>query len=494
MIRDKGYKKSIEDASIMRKFTILFLLMSMIPTGVLYVFYLDIEKNGRLQISQSSYNMTLIFIVLGISVGYLAMRAVLKKIIILVSTSRDILENVLDPEVLKEIDDNTNEITALTKSFTAVTQRLEDNIRDLELAKKTLHSVLFKVGNGISNMQNIDAFLELIVETVTEALNSHSGVLMLLSDDKKSLTIKTVHGKEFDLNDAISFTIDENSSIKQLITTKQPIIIKEKLFESLDKKIEDAFFSPPLLSAPLIANEKVSGVILISGKKDQTKFSRDELNLLTNLAAQTAVAIKNSQLSRDIEKTYFETVSALALAVDAKDKYSRGHLDRVAEYCVIIAKKLGLDEDDSKTLRAAARLHDLGKIGIPDNVLCKPGPLSDSEWALMRKHPEIGESIIRPVRSLRYLCDIIRNHHEKLDGSGYPDGLKNEEISPLVRIATVADIYDALTTDRSYRQKMTRAEAFNILTGMKKELDQDIVSVFIEAIEEMGHDGPYQAW
>lgn len=487
---DKGYRKSIEDTSIMRKFTILFLLMSMLPAGVLGFFYLDIIEHGRIQISETSFNNTLIFVFLGVFVGYLAMRAVLKKIIILVSTSRDILEQVLDPDVLKEIDENTNEITALTKSFTAVTQRLEDNIRDLELAKKTLHSVLFKVGNGISNMQNIDAFLELILETVSEALNSSAGVLMLLSDDKKSLGVKTVYGQAIDLETSPVFLIDDNSSVQNMVNTKQPIIIEKKIFESMGKKLESTLFKPPVLSAPLIANEKVIGVILISGKKDSAKFNKDELNLLTNLAAQTAVAIKNSQLSRDIEKTYFETVSALALAVDAKDKYSRGHLDRVADYSVIIANKLGLDEEDSKTLRAAARLHDLGKIGIPDNVLCKQGPLSDSEWALMRKHPEIGESIIRPVRSLRYLCDIIRHHHEKLNGTGYPDGLKNDEITPLVRITTVADIYDALTTDRSYRQKMTRHDAFKILREMTKELDQEIVSVFIEALEESDYQEP----
>ena len=109
----------------------------------------------------------------------------------------------------------------------------------------------------------------------------------------------------------------------------------------------------------------------------------------------------NSQLNRDMEKTYFETISALALAVDAKDKYSRGHLDRVAEYCVQIANKMGLDDEEIATLRNAARLHDLGKIGIPDEILGKPGPLTDQEMDLMKKHAEIGEGIIKPIHSLR---------------------------------------------------------------------------------------------
>ena len=134
--------------------------------------------------------------------------------------------------------------------------------------------------------------------------------------------------------------------------------------------------------------------------------------------------------------------------------------------------------------RDAARLHDLGKIGIPDEVLKKEGPLSDHEWVLMRKHPEIGESIIKTIHSLHHLCDIIRRHHEKLDGSGYPDGLKKDDITPLVRITTIADIFDALTTNRSYRAKMTHKEACQTLRNMQDQLDQEIVEIFIETLQE----------
>jgi HD-GYP domain-containing protein (c-di-GMP phosphodiesterase class II) len=149
----------------------------------------------------------------------------------------------------------------------------------------------------------------------------------------------------------------------------------------------------------------------------------------------------------------------------------------------LIGKELGLDDVDLKTLRDAAQLHDLGKIGIPDEILLKTTPLTDEEWVVMRRHAEIGESIIKPVRSLSTLCDIIRHHHEKLDGSGYPDRLKEEDISPLVRILTVADIYDALTTARSYRPKKTHTEAVLILRSMYKELDQDIVEVLCTALK-----------
>ena len=128
----------------------------------------------------------------------------------------------------------------------------------------------------------------------------------------------------------------------------------------------------------------------------------------------------------------------------------------------------------------------VGKIGIPDEVLLKPSHLTTPEMDMMKKHTEIGESIIRPIGSLRHLCDIIRHHHEKLDGSGYPDGLKGDEISLLVRITTVADIYDALTTDRPYRVKFSFAESHKILRSMKDQLDQSVVEALIAAFQEEG--------
>jgi HD-GYP domain-containing protein (c-di-GMP phosphodiesterase class II) len=243
-------------------------------------------------------------------------------------------------------------------------------------------------------------------------------------------------------------------------------------------------FSENLLCAPLVYHDRVSGIMTLSRTdKDKGNFSQEDQDLVFNLATQTAVAIENSKLNRDIEKTYFETISALALAVDAKDQYSRGHLDRVANHAMMIGKRLGLDDEDLDTLRDAARLHDVGKIGIPDEILKKDSGLNDEEWVIMRRHPEIGESIIKPVRSLHHLCDLVRHHHERLDGSGYPDGLKGEEISPLVRILSVADVYDALTTERPYRPKKSKQEAINILRTMKDHLDQDIVNILLEGLD-----------
>jgi putative two-component system response regulator len=169
------------------------------------------------------------------------------------------------------------------------------------------------------------------------------------------------------------------------------------------------------------------------------------------------------------ELDHAETVlCTLALSIEAKDLYTEGHCDRLSSYSVALGRHIGLPEDQLIALRRGAMVHDLGKIAIPESVLRKPGPLSADEWALMKKHPEIGERICRPLRSFSLVLPIIRHHHERIDGSGYPDGLKNGAIPLTARILTTVDIYDALTTDRPYRKALSREKAFEIMEGEVK--------------------------
>jgi hypothetical protein len=475
---------SFEDASILRKFTILFLITSIVPMLLLYYFYLETTQHGHISISTLNFTYTMILMVLGIFIGFITIRSLLVKVINISKQNSKALENLLSPETVKELNQGENEIVVLSRSFSAVTQRLEENVRSLELAKKTLHDVMTKVGHGISNMENIDTFLSLILETLTNALNGKVGTLLLLNDKKTELVIHTVYGANYDPRKKTTLKLYAGSPLSKVLLEKGPVSVSGVFLRDNNNPILNELFGENLLCAPLIYHERVNGIMTLSKPDGQVGgFSAEDLDMVFNLASQTAVAIENSKLNRDIEKTYFETISALAIAVDAKDQYSHGHLDRVANHALMIGRQLGLDDDDLDTLRDASRLHDLGKIGIPDEILKKEGRLTDEEWIIMRRHPEIGESIIKPVRSLNHLCDLIRHHHEKLDGSGYPDGLKGEEISPLVRILSVADVYDALTTERPYRHKKTKQEAISILRSMKHHLDQDIVEILLEGLD-----------
>ncbi|HTU01264.1 MAG TPA: HD domain-containing phosphohydrolase [Candidatus Sulfotelmatobacter sp.] len=172
---------------------------------------------------------------------------------------------------------------------------------------------------------------------------------------------------------------------------------------------------------------------------------------------------------------------SLALSVEAKDPYTNGHCDRLANYSVALGRRLGLPPDDLKALHRGGILHDLGKIGIPDHILLKPGPLTDTEWAVVRAHPIIGERICAPLKSLRYVLPIIRHHHERWDGGGYPDGLAGEAIPLTARILEVVDLYDAATTERPYKPAYSADEAFAIMReeSAKGWRDGDLVESFI---------------
>lgn len=205
--------------------------------------------------------------------------------------------------------------------------------------------------------------------------------------------------------------------------------------------------------------------------------------------------IKNEELSiklKELEIKHFRLekmsrflenadsiILAIADAVEAKDKSTKGHINRVSYYVEKIGKKLCFSENEIGILNKGAILHDIGKIGIPDNILNKPGPLNDEEFEIMKQHTVIGSKIVNPLKSFNELQSIIRHHHEKLNGSGYPDGLANDEINIYTRIITVVDIYDALTMDRAYRSAMKQEEAMEILKidANKGLLDNSIIEI-----------------
>ena len=464
---------TFENASIMRKFTLFFILFSILPLGVLYFLYMEIVNTGQLKIDKNSINNAIIFLSIGIGFGYWFMRKLLTSVVDLTNTNRETLEKVLGKDKIQELTAGDNdEIVVLTRTFQEITTRLEDNVKSLETAKRTLHSVLAKVGQGISSLNNIDNFLDLILETVTEALDGKKGVLLLLDDKQEKLIVKSVFGHTSNEAVGLEFGLDD-STFGPVVKMKQAVILPK--IQHQEDEMHDQLLGSPMICSPMVLHDDVMGVIAVCGKENGSHFEEDETNLLYNLALQTAVAIENNKLNVDAEKTYFETIAALAMAVDAKDTYSRGHLDRVAEYCVQIAKEMKLPDEDIRILRDAAKVHDIGKIGVSDEVLNKPGRLNDQEWVIMRKHPEIGEGIIKPIASLEPLCDLVRHHHEKLDGTGYPDGLIGDQIHPLVRILTVADIFDALTTNRPYRKKFPPEKALLILRSMRGQVDMDVV-------------------
>lgn len=177
------------------------------------------------------------------------------------------------------------------------------------------------------------------------------------------------------------------------------------------------------------------------------------------LKARVRSLLRLKQFTDELE--FAETViNSLALSIEAKDPYTEGHCERLSNYSVLLAEQLGLSDEDRLALRRGGIVHDIGKVAVPEHILLKPGPLTPEERLIIEQHPVTGERICAPLKSFRLVLPIIRHHHERLDGSGYPDGLRDEEIPLTARIMSVVDVYDALTTDRAYRKALSSEDAF----------------------------------
>jgi putative nucleotidyltransferase with HDIG domain len=188
------------------------------------------------------------------------------------------------------------------------------------------------------------------------------------------------------------------------------------------------------------------------------------------------------------ENKIWEIATSLAGAIDAKDTYTKGHSTSVSKYSEALARAINLPEKEINRITLGALLHDVGKIGIPENVLRKEGPLSDEEWAIMKQHPDIGvDKVLKPNVSLRDLIPIVKHHHERIDGRGYPDNLKGDEIPLAAKIVAIADTYHALTSDRPYRDGMSIEQAISILEeGAGTQWDADLVRTFIQIAPSLG--------
>ncbi|HRZ86924.1 MAG TPA: response regulator [bacterium] len=203
----------------------------------------------------------------------------------------------------------------------------------------------------------------------------------------------------------------------------------------------------------------------------------------TILFARIKSLLKTKYLNEELENAEM-VITSLALSIEAKDPYAEGHCERLSVYSSGLAKHLGIPDEFIKALKRAAMLHDIGKIGIPDSILLKPGPLSAEEWQIMRMHPIIGERICKPLHSLAVTLPIIRHHHEKWNGTGYPDGLQGEAVPITARILQVVDVFDALTTNRPYRTAMSKEDALKTLTleAGKGWWDREITEEFVKVI------------
>jgi HD-GYP domain-containing protein (c-di-GMP phosphodiesterase class II) len=234
-----------------------------------------------------------------------------------------------------------------------------------------------------------------------------------------------------------------------------------------------------MICVPVRFRERILGVLEVINKREGN-FGEDDLRVLIALSNQVAIAVENSNLYERLREAFFGTALSLADSLEKRDPYTGGHTKRVRDYSTAIGRMLRLDGGKMETLTLAAILHDIGKIGVRDNVLLKEGKLTEDEFASMVRHSLYGADILRHVKGLEDVLAGVRGHHEMYDGSGYPDRLCGEDIPLAARIIAVADTFDAMTTDRPYRKALSFEEAFAELRRCSgRQFDPKVVAAFI---------------
>jgi len=282
---------------------------------------------------------------------------------------------------------------------------------------------------------------------------------------------------------------DGREALEKVFGEKPDLILLDMMMPELNglevcrilKSNEDTRLIPVvLITAVHSQDEKIKAID--AGADD---FVNKPINI-AELRARVRSLLRMKHLN-DLLDRADNVIAALANAIEAKDEYTEGHNERVSGYSVALARAAGMSEDDQEIVRMAGILHDIGKIGVPDSVLNKPGSLNQDEFERIFLHPQEGEKILSPLRCLSGIRDVVLYHHERYDGTGYPKGLKGEKIPIFARIVAIADSYDAMTSNRSYRQALSREKAVEELESKAGEMwDPELVRIFIEWLDKNG--------
>lgn len=467
--------KSLNEQGILQRLVVAVFLMVIIPLLLcIYLLYTEAE----VLLEKTSVQMIIFLMICSALSGYVLSRGIIVSILELTKEAQSIVQGDLRKRIQPS---QKNEINKLAQYFNQITNQLEENISQLQESKQLMQNVLLRIGGAMTSTEEIENILGLTIETLCGALYAASGAIMLLENDR--LRVMTASGISPD--DYKNIEIKKGTGVIGWVAKEQKAqnVSRSQGDRRFDVEVKMGLAHKSIICAPMIFKEKLIGVISLHDRKVEDEFSEDNLFLLENLATQTAVAIENKRLNEDAERTYVETISALALAIEAKDVYSRGHSGRVREYVTRMAQAFQLNKETLNTLKDAALLHDIGKIGIRDDVLLKPASLTPEEKAHMDRHVIIGENILKPIHSMENVAYLVRHHQERVNGQGYPDGLTGEQMSLPLKILIIADAYDAMTSDRPYRKAMTKDEA-------KQELKRysgvyfapEVVEIFVKEI------------
>jgi putative nucleotidyltransferase with HDIG domain len=355
---------------------------------------------------------------------------------------------------------------------------LQENVTTLEQERGSLRA-LAEIGYVVNSSLDLQIVLSEVMDTIIQLAGAQRAFLMLQDAQGE---LYTVVGRNWKLESLKPGEYEISRTVINRVVQKGEALLttnaqEDPRFDGIQSVV--AYSLRSILCVPLKVKDDLIGVIYADNRVREGIFTENHRFLLSAFANQAAAALENAQLFNDLSMSYDQTLEALVTALDARERETEQHTRRVVDYSMALAEKMGLSDEDLIEIRRGALMHDIGKIGVPDAILQKPGPLTDEEWVVMRRHPEEGLRILQDITFFRGAIDIIGSHHEHYDGKGYPRGLVGDEIPLGARIFAIADALDAITSDRPYRKAQTFKAAYEeILRCRGTQFDPKVVDAF----------------
>jgi len=377
-----------------------------------------------------------------------------------------ILERIQSFHLLQEKNWLLRQELEEKKEVEELNKQLEKRIR--------LQTILYNIVDSLSRINRSNDLYLFLINKAMESCNAKKACFMIYDEGRSHLLTLAQKGIE-GMDPGIKINLHLNSSGKRIMD-RDPI--DTHFGETVEKDIplEKIIRNQSLITVPFNIRNEPFGMLFIAQKKGGKPFEEEDEFILRFLAEKAALNIENIALYDNLNQSLMASLMSLVSAIEAKDPYTQQHSTRVTEFSLMIARKMKCSPNDLQRLESSGPLHDIGKIGVNDSILNKPGKLTEDELDLIKSHPLIGVNIVTPLGLDPEELTIIRNHHERWDGSGYPDNLKEENIPKLSRILAVADAFDAMSADRAYRKALPISTCLQELRDNRgTQFDPDVV-------------------
>ncbi|MCK9223584.1 MAG: HD domain-containing protein [Candidatus Muirbacterium halophilum] len=374
-------------------------------------------------------------------------------------------------------------ITSQLKNYVKFLKNIREGYEKVENEYKIL-SALNRISGAISNIYETREFFSSTLDIILSLLNSQRGFIMFFNKEKNDFEVKVARKMDSEIRNIDSFS---HKIVQNVFEEDNVLIVNSPQDDSRFSNGKSIFENSikAAIAAPLKYKGENIGVIYLDRQADTEGFNNSDKEFFKSYANYCSLSFERVKMFSELEESYLASIKVLANVLDAKDPYTHGHSERVMEYSVAIAYKMGLNEKDVKNIEFGALLHDIGKVGVDLSILNKPGRLTEDEFAIIKTHPEQGYQIIAPVKFLQDKFSAIKYHHEKWDGTGYPDGLSGEDIPLDARIVAVADTFDAMTSTRSYRKALDKEIAVEEIKRVSgTQFDPRIVEAFLKVVNK----------